>query len=79
MTSRVLETFDDAMLMGTCAGPAERPVMSESPALPRVANSLHLPHEKGLKAAKGALMAISMEAAAAFCLIGVWQVWRLLR
>jgi len=81
VATRALESFDfdDAMLMDACAAPATRPFMSESAAIHAANEHLLVPSGLGLKAAKGALMAIGLESAAAVCLFGIWELWRSFR
>jgi hypothetical protein len=43
------------------------------------ANSLSVPISEGLKPARGAMIAIGVEAAAAFGIYAVWQLWHILR
>lgn len=41
--------------------------------------SLHITTAEGLGAARGALMAIFLEASVALCLFGLWKVWQVLQ
>jgi hypothetical protein len=43
------------------------------------ADPLSIPVSEGLKGATGAMMAIGIEAAAAFCIYGAWQIWHVIR
>jgi hypothetical protein len=43
------------------------------------ADSVPIPTCEGLKGAKGAMVAIGIEAAAAFCLYAVWLLWHFVR
>jgi hypothetical protein len=76
VTSRVLEA---AMFVETCARPSDESFFTEAPALPSQWDDFSLSHGQGLGAAKGAFTAIAIEAFTAFCIYGVWHLWRVLR
>jgi len=44
-----------------------------------VDHPLSIPSSEGRKPAKGAMIAIAVEAAAVLCIYAVWQLWHLLR
>jgi hypothetical protein len=48
-------------------------------AFTREADGLYVSTRIGLSGAKGALLAIGLEAAAALCLFAAWQLWRIFR
>jgi len=53
--------------------------LCEDSAFTKEADGLYISTAQGLKGAKAAMMAIGLEAAAAFFLYAVWQAWRILR
>jgi hypothetical protein len=84
MTSQVLtefevESVDDARLREAYAGPAAAYFGDETSAFEEQGDGLHVFPAEGRKCAKGLLVALGMEAGAALCIVGLWQVWHLLR
>ncbi len=52
---------------------------SQATVFPAPAVDLTISRVVALQGAKGALMALGIEAAAGLCLFGIWQIWLLLR
>jgi len=72
--------FDGTLMTDTDTDHKEEPFEREAPAFTTLQEGdLYVSRAEGLCGAKGALTAVGMEAATAFCLYGVWQVWHLLR
>ncbi len=79
MASRTLnmsevEAFDDALITDTAAGPEGVPFECEAPAFTIQGDCLYVSRAEGLRGAKGAMTAVGLEVAAAFCLYGIWQL-----
>jgi hypothetical protein len=53
--------------------------LDKSPVINSEADVPYVETSKGLQAAKGAMVAIGLEAAAALLLYGIWQAWHVLR
>jgi hypothetical protein len=80
MSSRVLdmcevEAVDGALIGDTDAAPEAAPFECEAPAVTIQGDCLNISRAEGLRGVKGALTAVGLECAAAFCLYGVWQLW----
>ena len=84
MTDRALgmfevEAFDGTALTDILDDPLESPSDCEAPAFSRQGSSMYIATAKGFKSATGALTAISLEVAAAFCFYCIWQIWHMMR
>lgn len=84
MTSRALNLYEagafDGALIDTDAGPKKASFECEDPAFVTMKeDGLYVSRAEGLRAAKGALTAVGLDVAAAFCLYGMWEVWHLFR
>lgn len=62
-----------------CSLPELASPVREDSAFTKEADGLYISTSQGLKGAKGAMMAIGLEAAAAFVLYAIWQAWHALR
>jgi hypothetical protein len=74
-----VEGFDASVFSGANIGARAAALEGESPDFIKRRGALYLKPGVGVRGAKGALTALGLEAAAAFCLYGVWQLWHLLR
>ena len=74
-----VEEFRASITTDACSLPELASFLCEDSAFTREADGLYISTAEGLKGAKAAMMAIGLEAAAAFFLYAIWQVWRILR
>ena len=74
-----VEAFGVSMPTDSCSLAKLGSSRSEDSAFTSDEDGLYISTAEGLKGAKAALMAIGLEAAAAFFLYGIWQAWRILR
>ena len=74
-----VEEFRASITTDACSLPELVSSLCEDSAFTREADGLYISTAEGLKGAKAAMMAIGLEAAAAFFLYAIWQVWRILR
>lgn len=74
-----VEAFHGARITDTDAGPEQVPFESEGPAFTIQEYCLYVSRAEALRGAKGALIAVGLEVAAAFCIYGIWQLWHFLR
>ncbi len=74
-----VEEFRASITTDACSLPELASSLCEDSAFTREADGLYISTAEGLKGAKAAMMAIGLEAAAAFFLYAIWQVWRILR
>jgi hypothetical protein len=84
MASHAFNHFEvEALRANILADAPETPVpastLYEAFASTDNADSLSVSTADGLKGATGAMMAIGIEAAAACCIYGVWQIWHVIR
>jgi hypothetical protein len=66
-------------LTDICPGSGVASFVCEAPAFVEEKDGLYIPTAKGLSGARGAMMAIGIEGAAALGLYGMWQLWHLFR
>jgi len=57
----------------------EEAARAKEAALAKEADGLYVSTSEGLKGARGAMMAIGLEAVAALIFYGIWQAWHALR
>jgi hypothetical protein len=62
-----------------CPGSGAASFVCEAPAFVEEKGDLYISTAKGLCGARGAMMALGIEGAAALGFYGVWQLWRLFR
>ena len=74
-----VEAVDGALIGDTDGGPKEVPSECEAPAFTIQGDCLYISRAEALRGAKGALTAVGLEVAVAFCIYGIWQLWHLFR
>lgn len=74
-----VEAFSTSIATDACSLPELVSSAPEDSAFAREADGLYISTAQGLKGAKGAMMAIGLEAAAAIFLYALWQAWHTLR
>ena len=84
MISRALNVdeahaIDETLLTDIYAETVDLPEDCESAAFTRRRDGLYVVRAEGIKGATGALTAISLEIAVAFCAYCVWHFWHMLR
>lgn len=83
MSSPVLKPVEAEPLKATMqfpaayTGPLSASFLRGAPAFSSFATRPNISRVEALRGAKGAMMAIGLEAVAAFCFYGIWQVWRI--
>lgn len=74
-----VESFERFNLIGAFARPLTEASLCDPPAFTQDADGVTVSRRQALGCAKGALLAVGVEAAAALSLFGIWQLLRFLR
>jgi hypothetical protein len=73
------EAFDASLFTGAYTGSAVAASASGSPAFTRQGQRVYISTAEGLGCAKGAMMAIGLEAGVVLFSYAVWHAWHLLK
>ena len=73
------QAFEPSITTDFCSLSEMVSSLDEAPFITKEADHLSISPADGLKGAKAAAMAICLEAVAALCLYGMWQIWHTFR
>ena len=74
-----IESFHASALADTYAAPLWAPSDGEADAFYEEADGLYVSRADSFRCAKGLMVALGLEAAAALCFYGLWHLWHILR
>ena len=73
------QAFEPSITTDFCSLSEMASSLDEAPFITKEADHLSISPADGLKGAKGAAMAIGLEAVAALCFYGMWLIWHAFR
>jgi hypothetical protein len=74
-----VESFHASALANSYAGPLWAPSDGRASTFREEADGLYVSRADSFRCAKGLMVALGMEAAAALCFYGLWHLWHILR